>query len=97
MLNGWAMTDILSVGELNNLAKMDGFSVEKVVDVTKNIGKSVNAIYVASILGMFGTWAYNLYRRASYFSRIHYKTGLAQHKTYNKGKWGYYLMLLRKR
>ena len=96
MLNGWAMSDMLSVEELYTTATANGFKVSQLVDVSQEISKSVDRIYWASILGMFGTKLYNLFYNASHFSKIHYKTGLAQYKTYKTGKWGYYLVELTK-
>lgn len=93
MLNGWAISDILSIDELVKLAKDNDFDTPKIKDVSKEIKKSVDKIYVAALLGMIGTELYNLFRKASYFSRIHYTTGLAQKKAYKKGKWGYYLIM----
>ena len=93
MLNGWAISDILSIDELEKLAVENNFKFYKRKDVTKEIRKSVEKIYWASLLGMIGTKIYNLFKKASYFSRIHYKTGLAQKKTYKNGKWGYYLVV----
>jgi len=93
MLNGWAISDILSIDELKKLAGENNFKVVKISDVTKNVKKSVSLIFWAAILGMFGTKIYNLFKKASYFSRIHYRTGIAQRKAYNKGKWGYYLVV----
>jgi len=92
MLNGWAMSDILSLDEFKKLAAEYSFDVTTLQDVSNEVKKSVDKIYIASILGMFGTFAYNLFRKATYFSRIHYTTGLAQKKAYYNGKWGYYLV-----
>ena len=97
MLNGWAMTDILAIPELKQIANDNNFEVGEIKNVTQEIKKSVDKIFVASILGMFGTKLYNLFYNASYFSKIHYKTGLAQKKTYYQGKWGYYLIALNKK
>jgi cyclopropane fatty-acyl-phospholipid synthase-like methyltransferase len=97
MLNGWAISDILSIEDLKSLAYKYDFEVTQVRDVTKQIRKSVNIIYYASILGFFGTKLYNLFKKASYFSRIHYTTGLAQKKAYKKGDWGYYLVVCEKK
>ncbi len=96
MLNGWAITDILSIGELTSMAQANNFIVEKIEDVSKQIKKSVNKIYVAALFGWLGTKAYTLFKNATHFSRIHYKTGLAQKRTYDKGDWGYYLVCLKK-
>lgn len=97
MLNGWAISDILSIEELSSLAKEHNFDIPVIKDVTKDIKKSVERIYWASLLGKIGTKLYNMFKKASYFSRIHYTTGIAQKKAYTNGKWGYYLISIKKR
>lgn len=97
MLYGWATGDILSVQELEQLAHENGLGKHKILNVSKEVRKSVQRIYYAGILGMIGTKLYNLFKKASYFSKIHYKTGLAQKKGYDSKKWGYYLVLLVKK
>lgn len=92
MLNGWAISDILSLEELQLTGRDNGFDHFEIEDVTKDIKPSVRRIYWAALAGMIGTKAYNLFKKATYFSRIHYKTGLAQKKTYDRGRWGYYLI-----
>jgi hypothetical protein len=92
MLNGWAMSDFLAISELHEVAGQYGFKVTKIVDVSANVLKSVNRMYLASLAGAVGTKVYNFFKKASYFSRIHYKTGLAQKKGYENKKWGYYLI-----
>lgn len=96
MLNGWAMSDLLTMQEIEQLANAQGLRLAKNRDVSVEIKKSVRAILRAAVLGMFGTKLYNLYKKASYFSRIHYKTGLAQYNTYNRGLWSYNLIVLEK-
>lgn len=96
MLNGWAMTDILALSELHEIANIHGFKVTKIDDVTTHVLKSVNIMYNKSIAGAVGTKVYNFFRKASYFSRIHYKTGFAQKKAYHQKKWGYYLIMIEK-
>jgi tocopherol O-methyltransferase len=96
MLNGWAISDILSIDELKEFAVAHDFEMCKLEDVSKQINKSVNLIYWAALAGMIGTKLYNLFKRASYYSRIHYKTGIAQKRTYVEGKWGYYLVVCKK-
>ena len=96
MLNGWAITDILSIEELTAMAQANNFAVDKINDVSKRIKKSVNKIYAAGLMGWVGTKVYTLFNNATHFSRIHYKTGLAQKETYNRGDWGYYLVCLKK-
>ena len=97
MLNGWAISDILSIEELNSLSDKFDFEVTQIKDATKLIKKSVNLIYYASILGFFGTKIYNFFKEASYFSRIHYTTGFAQKRAYKKGDWKYYLVVCEKK
>jgi tocopherol O-methyltransferase len=97
MLNGWAISDIVSIEELESLSNKFNFEVTQIKDVTSKIKKSVNKIYYASILGFFGTKIYNFFKKASYFSRIHYTTGFAQKKAYKKGDWGYYLVVCEKK
>jgi tocopherol O-methyltransferase len=97
MLNGWAMSDILSIDELHTTAEKSSFKVTKIDDVSKNVLRSVNKMYFASILGAVGTTAYNMVYNASYFSKIHYKTGFAQKKAYHQNKWGYYLICIENR
>ena len=97
MLNGWAISDILSIEELNSLSDKFDFEVTQIKDATKLIKKSVHLIYYASILGFFGTKIYNFFKEASYFSKIHYTTGFAQKRAYKKGDWGYYLVVCEKK
>ncbi len=93
MLNGWAMSDILSISELHETTVRNAFEVSKIRDVSKEVLKSVNRMYLASLVGAIGTKAYNMIYNASHFSKIHYKTGLAQKKAYHKHQWGYYLIM----
>ena len=96
MLNPWAISDILSSDELIELAEAYGFSLLAQSDVTAQIRKSVNKMYYASLAGMIGTKLYNLYRNASRFSKIHYKSGIAQKKAYDRGDWKYILFAFEK-
>ncbi len=92
MLNGWAISDILSVSEVETSGKDHGFSNIQIRDVSSKIKKSVSLIYYAGWLGMIGTKWYNLFNNASHFSKIHYKTGLAQKRAFYKNLWRYYLI-----
>lgn len=96
MLNPWAISDIPSKDELIELAKTHGFKLVASKDVTKQIKKSVNRMYWAALVGMVGTKVYNLFKNASRFSKIHYKSGIAQKKTYQKGDWKYILFAFEK-
>jgi hypothetical protein len=97
MLNGWAISDVLSINELRDISDRNNFEITRTKDVTKEIKKSVDKLYYASILGFFGTKIYNFFRKASYFSRIHYTTGLAQKKAYENRDWGYYMIVFENR
>jgi len=92
MLHGWAISDILSLKEVETLAKGHAFDPIRVENVSQEIARSVRRLYYAAWLGMIGTKAYNLFKNASPFSKIHYKTGLAQKKAFDQNKWGYYLI-----
>ncbi len=93
MLNGWAISDALTIEELPEIAAKYNFEISTINDCTKKIKKSVNLLYYASILGFLGTKIYNFFKKASYFSRIHYTTGLGQKKAYDNGDWGYYMIV----
>lgn len=95
-LNGWAMADMLLVKEMETIAAAHGFRLKLDRDVTKEVKKSVNIIYVSGLLGKIGTGLYNLYRKATYFSRIHYKTGIHQYWAYKKKLWQYHLLVWEK-
>lgn len=96
MLNGWAISDILSVEELKNLAADYGFKTKVEYDASPQIKKSVDQIYWAYLIGRFGSRIYNFFNDTSRFAKIHYKTGLAQKKTFDKGEWKYMLMVFEK-
>ncbi len=94
MLGGWAMSDILSVDEFDQEARKFGMQVNGHENVSRQIVPSIKRIYRAALAGMLGTKWYNLFHNATYFSKIHYKTGLAQYKAWKKGLWGYHLIEL---
>ena len=96
MFNGWAVSDVLSSEEFVNRAKQFGFLLEKEHDVTKEVYPSVVRFFFAAFWGMFGTFLYNVFvKKASYFSRVHYKTGLSQFAAYRKKLWTYNLLVLK--
>lgn len=97
MFNGWAVSDVLSLQEFTEKAEQVGFKLEKEVDVTKEVYPSVVKFFFAAFWGMFGTFLYNVFvKKASYFSRVHYKTGLSQYAAYKKKLWKYQLLVLKK-
>ncbi|MBC7554118.1 MAG: methyltransferase domain-containing protein [Taibaiella sp.] len=96
MLNGWAMSDILSISGLHETAAATGMVVDKLQNVTDKVLKSVQRMYLAGRAGGIGAKIYNFFFKSSQFSRLHYKTGIAQKKAYDNKKWGYYLVVCRK-
>lgn len=96
MFNGWAITDVLSSEEFIKEAGQFGFILNKEEDVTKEVYPSVVRFFFAAVIGMFGTFFYNVFiKKASYFSRVHYKTGLSQFFAYKKKLWKYKLLVLK--
>ena len=73
MLNGWAITDILSIEGLKTTATANGLSIHKLEDVSPEVEKSVEKIYQACVWGRIGTKLYNLFKDASPFSKIHHR------------------------
>jgi len=95
MFNGWAVTDVLSCKEFEQKANKEIFSVRINQDVTKEVAVSVRKFFIAALFGMGGTFLYNVFiKKASYFSRNHYKTGLAQFFAYHKKLWTYNLLVV---
>ena len=95
MLYGWAMSDILNLAELSDLAKKHNFAIPENVDVTPNIHKSIQKYRWFALAGMFGTKWYNLFHNGTHFGRVHYKTGLAQYRAWKQGLWSYQLVGMR--
>jgi len=96
MFHGWAVSDVLSLDELTEKAEQSGFKLEKEHDVTKEVYPSVVKFFFAAFWGMFGTFLYNVFvKKASYFSRVHYKTGLSQFAAYKKKLWKYKLVVMK--
>ncbi len=94
MLNGWAMSDILSTEELEELGKKHNFASGQNRNVTNEIVPSIKRYHRFAWLGMIGTKWYNLFHNATHFSKIHYKTGFAQYKGWKQGLWNYHLILM---
>ncbi|HFA48866.1 MAG TPA: methyltransferase domain-containing protein [Bacteroidetes bacterium] len=92
MLNGWAMSDILSIAQLEKTAEKHNFALAQNRDVSLEIIPSIKQYYRFAWLGMIGTKWYNLFHDATYFSKTHYKTGFAQYKGWKRGLWEYRLL-----
>lgn len=96
MFNGWAVSDVLSSEEFTQKASHFRFTLTEEQDVSKEVYPSVKRFFFAAFWGMFGTFIYNVFvKKASYFSRVHYKTGLSQFAAYKKKLWKYKLLVLR--
>lgn len=80
MLYGWAISDILSIQEVAELAEKYNFKIKVQYDAQENVEKSINMMYWACQFGKIGTKLYNLFKDATPFSKTHYKTGIAQKK-----------------
>ncbi|HAD97386.1 MAG TPA: hypothetical protein DCG19_08260 [Cryomorphaceae bacterium] len=97
MLYNWAIEDILTVTEQEEIAEQQNFQVREHYNATAEISKSVNRIYYLSMLGMLGTKAYQLtHPKVSSSSKNHYKAGFGQYHGYRKGLWEYHLWVLEK-
>lgn len=97
MINGWAMSDVVTSDQFRTLCLEHGFATMEVNNVTKEVYPCVKRIYFSGIVGFFGTKIYNFFRKASYFSRIHYTTALAQYTAYKKKLWEYHLVCVTKK
>ncbi|MEM9984518.1 MAG: methyltransferase domain-containing protein [Bacteroidota bacterium] len=91
-LNQWAISGLCRRSTYQAWLQAAGFTRMEWVDVSPLIFPSARRLYWASQWGRLGTWAYNLYRRASPFSRTHYRAGLAQYRALRQGLWKYYLL-----
>ena len=80
-----------------NWLKKHGFKNIRVVDITEEITPSAKKIYQAALLGAIGTKGYNWFvKKASYFSRVHYKAQIAQYKSLKMGAWTYQIVTAEK-
>lgn len=96
MLNGWAMSDIISINELKEIGLRNQFQLSKNRCVTEEVIPSIKRYYRFAWLGMIGTKWYNLFHNATHFSKIHYKTGFAQYKGWKQNLWDYHLIVMNK-
>lgn len=97
MLHGWAICDISTLDEFLELGKAHGFTLVKNHDVNRQIFRSALILFLFAFPGTLGTWFYNWFvKKATYFSRQHYKTYYAQFISYLQGRWKYKHLLLKK-
>lgn len=91
MLNGWAMSDALSIPQFSTILQEHDFESFVNRNVTQTVYPSAWRMYWAGWAGMIGSKMYGLYRRARFYSRTHYQTGIAQYRALRKGLWSYQL------
>jgi len=91
-LNHWAITELANIEMFAGWITRTGFDFREFEDVTARIMPSALRMYWASFPGWLGTKAYNLFRRATPFSRTHYKASRAQYLAVKRGLWQYVLI-----
>jgi cyclopropane fatty-acyl-phospholipid synthase-like methyltransferase len=97
MFNGWAAEDVISFDKFVEIAKFVGLLLKIESDRTLEVKPTVNRMFFYGILGMIGTFLYNAFvKKASFFSRIHYRTALSQFYAYRKGLWMYKMLIFEK-
>ncbi len=98
MFNGWAVEDIVTPDNFTELAQDAQLALVLEKDLTKEVNPTVHRILFYGILGMFGTFLYNSFvKKASYFSRIHYRTAISQYLAYKKNLWKYEMFVFEKK
>lgn len=85
----WAIGDVeteeMAVRKMKDLGYID----IRVEDYSDHIRKCAKRMYWAGWMGKVGTTAYNTFKKATPFSRIHYKSGIHQWRSLKKGEWRY--------
>ncbi len=94
MLHGWAMSDLLTIQALTDLAKRHNFASVENRNVTQEVRKSIYRYRWYALAGFVGTKWYNLFHNGTHFGRVHYKTGLAQYRAWRQGLWSYRLIMM---
>lgn len=89
-LNYEAIADMVTLAHYQNWLSECSFEQITTTNVTAEITPSAKRIYWAAWLGAVGTNAYNWFvKRASYFSRVHYKGQIAQYEALKMNAWQY--------
>lgn len=97
-LNNESIADMVTVREYENWLTRNSFENLEVEDITKEITPSARRMFFAAMLGGIGTKYYNWFvKKASYFSRVHYKAQLAQYRSLRRGAWTYQIVLAKKK
>lgn len=97
-LNNESISDMVILRQYEKWLERNGFTDIRAEDITKEITPSARRMYFAAMLGGIGTKAYNWFvKKASYFSRVHYKAQLAQYRALRKGAWQYKIVIAEKK
>lgn len=88
-LNCWAIDDVETESSMKNLLIQNHFSLSDHEDVSQRIMPSAKRMYRFGLLGAVGTKGYNLVKKATPWSQIHYKSGIHQWKSLKRGEWYY--------
>ena len=96
-LNNESISDMVTFRQYEKWLNRNGFSNIQAEDITKEITPSARRMYFSAMLGAIGTKAYNWFvKKASYFSRVHYKAQLAQYRALRKNAWKYKIVIAEK-
>lgn len=96
-LNYESIADMVTLAHYKQWLNRHGFSNITATDITAEITPSAKRMYFAALLGAIGTKGYNWFvKKASYFSRVHYKAQLAQYQSLKKKAWTYQIVLASK-
>lgn len=96
-LNLESIADMVTLDHYKGWLSAHGFQGIRTQDVTREITPSARMIYRAALLGAVGTTAYNtLVKKASYFSRVHYKAQIAQYRALKMNAWTYQVVYAEK-
>jgi tocopherol O-methyltransferase len=95
-LNCWAIEDVETRESMASLYQRHGFEVTYDENVNDLIMKSAKRMSKFGYLGAIGTKAYNLFKNATPWSQIHYKSGISQLRALKKGEWYYGIFTGRK-
>lgn len=96
-LNLESIADMVTLDHFKGWLNQYGFGRVQTQDVTREITPSARMIYRAALLGAIGTKAYNTFvKKASYFSRVHYKAQIAQYRALRMNAWQYHIVYAEK-
>ena len=96
-MHTWFIDGLVSGNYFTGQLTQQGFHVKQKLDYTKQIFKSAQRLYYASLLGALPAELYNFFNPGvSKYSRNHYKCGYYQYKALKANLWRYQIMLAEK-